>query len=149
METICNDLEKIITTLPVRLNALNPEQLEAKKNPEKWSGKEILGHLIDSATNNLHRFVRGQYEEKPHIVYDQDKWVSLQNYQAIPLTQVIKLWEGANYQIVNVLRNMDESMWNRECNTGKNGEELYTLMWMADDYVKHLNHHIKQIFNAN
>ena len=34
-----------------------------KPFPEKWSKKEVIGHLIDSAQINLQRFTRCTYEE--------------------------------------------------------------------------------------
>ncbi len=48
--------------------------MSIKLFPNKWSKKEIIGHLINSATNNHQRFVRCQFETIPKIVYDQNKW---------------------------------------------------------------------------
>lgn len=76
------ELRLIVTTYSTAFTALQEEDFIAKSNPEKWSKKEIVGHLIDSAQNNLRRFIVGQYEgTPPHVVYDQDFWVKANNYQ--------------------------------------------------------------------
>lgn len=62
MMEISSDLEKIIEETSARLSSMDKTSLDHKPSPGKWSKKEILGHLVDSAGNNLHRFVRGQYD---------------------------------------------------------------------------------------
>jgi hypothetical protein len=53
-----------------------------KSSPDRWSQKEKLGHLIDSAANNHQRIVRVQLEQQPAMPgYEQGKWVELHSYQ--------------------------------------------------------------------
>ncbi len=58
-----------------------PEAWAAKPVPERWSKQEVLGHLIDSAMNNIRRLVVSQYEPNQKMIYYQDQWVAAQNYQ--------------------------------------------------------------------
>ncbi|MEJ0080591.1 MAG: hypothetical protein WDM78_06450 [Puia sp.] len=51
-----------------------------KAGPNKWSKKEIIGHLIDSAQINLQRFVRATYTENFKVTYEQMEWVDAQQY---------------------------------------------------------------------
>lgn len=145
MKKIALELEDKIIKITNQLNQLGEAEINEKPGPEKWSKKEIMGHLTDSAHNNLNRFVRGQYEDLPHIVYDQDHWVALQNYQEMPFQMVLQYWQIMNHMIANVLRNISAEDEERQCNTGIDGEELYSLKWLAQDYLKHLDHHIKQV----
>jgi hypothetical protein len=120
--------------------------LSAKPLPNKWSGKEVIGHLIDSAQNNLRRFIVGQYESAPpKITYEQDFWVNANGYQQMSATDVIALWKLINERIVAVLSNMPEMNYKRNADTGKITVQLHTLEFLADDYVKHLKHHINQV----
>ena len=146
MLEISRVLEKTINETSEKLALLDSLSMDHKPSAGKWSKKEILGHLIDSANNNLNRFIRGQYENEPHIVYDQDQWVVLQNYQAMPFEKVRLLWKASNHQIVNVLKNIPPQSFDRQCNTGRNQKELHSLSWLAEDYLAHLHHHLKQIF---
>ena len=99
--------------------------------------------MIDSAQNNIRRFIISQYEESPHIVYRQDIWVSLSGYQHWNSNDLIELWFLLNKQICTILENMPKGMSERKCLT----EQLHTLEWLADDYIEHLSHHLHQVLN--
>jgi hypothetical protein len=82
MNSTVNELLSVINDYSQRFEKFSEEEFSAKPDPSKWSKKEVLGHLIDSAQNNLRRFVVGQYEMvPPKITYDQDFWVAANGYQ--------------------------------------------------------------------
>lgn len=143
METIAASLEILINDYAPLLNQLSIDELSFKPSPYKWSKKEILGHLIDSAQNNIRRFIVSQCEETPTVIYDQDKWVIINNYQHSKTSDLINLWFLLNKQIVSILKNTSYEMAQRNCRT----KEAYTIKWLAEDYVKHLKHHVHQVLN--
>lgn len=143
MQTIITKLEKIISDYTPQLQQLNETEFSYKPFPAKWSGKELLGHLVDSAQSNIRRFVVAQHEEKPYIVYAQNEWVIAANYQNYPLNDLVDLWTLINKHIVIILTNMPESVLSREVQTG----DIHTIKWLAADYNKHLLHHLHQILN--
>jgi hypothetical protein len=145
MENITTELQEIVTSFSTKIKVIKTDEFNAKPNPEKWSKKEVLGHLIDSAHNNLRRFVVGQYEQEPNIVYDQDFWVSANDYQEMKDADVIALWQLLNERIIAILTNMPVENYDRTCNTGKISPSIHTVQWIAADYVKHLKHHLNQI----
>src|ERR1044071_4459802 len=98
-ETI-NRLDHLLKTIPPLLNAIPENEFKAKPRPERWSKQEILGHLIDSATNNHQRFVRIQFEEDPKITYDQDKWNACNFYSDLNKEHVIKFWTMYNTHLM-------------------------------------------------
>lgn len=131
-------------TIPTKLKAISEAEFYHKPTPDKWSKKEVMGHLIDSAANNLQRFIRGQYEESPVIFYDQNQWVNLQDYQAEDSAAIITLWEVNNRHLARVIAKIPESSLSRMC-IGKDGKPL-TLAFLIQDYLTHLEHHLDQIF---
>ena len=141
MQLISSRLETFINQHLAALQAIPEQQMIYKPSPAKWSKKEIIGHLIDSAQNNIRRFVVSQYEETPHIVYNQDKWVAIAAYQQYEVNDLINLWFALHKHLVNILKNMSPEMGNRTCRT----QTLHTLEWLAEDYLKHLRHHIHQV----
>ena len=143
MESIANDLNATIDKNLSALKFISEDEFNFKPSPSKWSKKEILGHLIDSAQNNIRRFVVAQYDERPKIVYNQDKWVAIVNYQHYNLPDLISLWYLLNKHICQVLKSMSPEMAKRESET----EELHTLEWLAQDYIKHLLHHLHQVLD--
>jgi hypothetical protein len=120
---------------------------EIKPAADQWSGKEIIGHLIDSANNNLNRFVRCTYEQDFKLVYAQNEWVTAQCYQDAKIEDLLTIWRLLNRQISRVLKNYPVQFLQNTCDTGKTGVNLRTVEWLAKDYVIHLDHHLKQIMN--
>ncbi len=129
--------------LPGKLQLLSTEKFSFKPNLNKWSKKEILGHLLDSAANNHLRFVRGQLEDTPTIFYQQDDWVSIQAYQSENVEILITLWESYNRHLAHVISQIASENLKKQCR-GKDGT-LVTLSFLIEDYVQHLEHHLKQI----
>ncbi len=127
-------LEKLCSIIPQILNNINDKELNLRTSPEKWSKKEIIGHLIDSATINHHRLVRVQFEDISTIQYDQNKWVEMNHYQEINSFQIISFWKIYNLQIVELIKKV------------KMEEENYqTIEFVFNDYVDHLEQHLRQI----
>lgn len=138
MHSIASRLEILINDYIVQLNDINEEQFSEKPSPVKWSKKEIIGHLIDSAQNNIRRFIVAQYEDNPTITYNQDKWVVASNYQYMNSSVVIELWYLLNKQIISILQHTSQETAQRTCISG----EVHTIEWLAEDYIRHLKHHI-------
>ena len=143
MKQTIQQLELIILDYTPQLRQRDEENFSFKPSATKWSGKEYLGHLIDSAQSNIRRFIVAQYEDKPYIVYDQEKWVIAANYQDYRLDDLINLWVLINKHIVVILKNLPAGGDAREAQT----QALHTVEWLAADYNKHLLHHLHQILN--
>ena len=145
MKTAGNELHEIVATCKEQLKRITEADAAKKINPDKWSKKEELGHLVDSAFNNHRRFIVAQYEHHPKIVYDQNYWVQAGHYQQQPFATLVSLWEILNLQICEVLESIPHESFEKTCNTGKDEIELHTIRWLASDYVKHLLHHLHHI----
>jgi uncharacterized damage-inducible protein DinB len=143
--SIADRIEETVTRYAAALARLSPADLDARRAPGKWSRKEILGHLLDSAQNNIQRFVRGQYEDNPKIVYAQDEWVRLQGYQHYDGKDLLQLWLLLNRHLCRVVRAIDPAGLERTCNTGATAVELRTLSFLANDYLAHMIRHLEQL----
>lgn len=138
-------LKNIVEQELLRFEKISEESWSYKISPEKWSKKEILGHLCDSALTNIRRFVVTQYKENENIVYDQDFWVKAQNYQNISTSEIISLWKFLNFQIVHAVENIPDEMLQRTCDTTKTEPQRFTLEFIIQDYLDHLQYHLKAI----
>jgi len=125
------------------LQKMSEEEFSFKPSPDKWSKKEILGHLIDSAANNHQRFVRVQFEDVPTITYDQNMWNRYSYHSQVTTAQLITFWETYNRQLAELIIHIPHSNLLRECRIGK--ENNVTLGWLINDYLRHLEHHLKQL----
>ena len=150
MEEVAKELDDIVKGFIVRIEEIPDDLFSSKPLPDKWSKKEVLGHLIDSGQTNLRRFVCGQYDAIPtKIVYEQDFWVRANNYREMERKDTMELWRLINLQIANVLRTMPKENYTKECDSNKKEPQLKTLEWLASDYVKHLKHHLNQIIKGS
>jgi hypothetical protein len=143
MITIAKEAETITIEYLSQLNSITEDEWTYKPSPTKWSKKESIGHLIDSAENNIRRFIVAQYEESPAIIYNQDKWVSINNYQQWDTQNLIQLWYLLNKQIADILKNTSDDIAQRTVQS----EVLHSIEWLAQDYIKHLKHHLHQVLN--
>lgn len=118
-----------------------------QKSPDKWSRQEILGHLIDSALNNLKRFTEAQFASAPYSVqpYDQNQLVVVNRYQDLPLNHLLTLWQSLNSQIVYVAETIPPETLSQPIYLGSSSPANCTLQWLIDDYVNHLEHHLKTL----
>jgi transcriptional regulator len=142
IEKALNRLEYIINLTPKMLTEISEENMSTKPSPTKWSKKEIIGHLIDSATNNHQRFVRGQFENIPEISYDQNNWNEFSFYNQIESKQIISFWTIYNKQIIEIIKRIRKENLEKQIKIGNN---ILTLGFLIIDYVEHLEHHLKQI----
>jgi hypothetical protein len=104
--------------------------------------KEILGHLIDSATNNHQRFVRAIVETAPAVAYDGDDRVNAQHYQEQDRALMLQFWESYNRLLAGIIGKIKEDDLIKTCRVK---EDVLTLQFLIEDYLRHLEHHLKQL----
>jgi hypothetical protein len=147
VESVANDLLSAIK-IAERLRKIDEAAASKRPAPGKWSSKEILGHLVDSAANNHQRFVRLQLSGRIDLPgYDGDGWVEVQRYQERPWHEIIDLWQMYNVQLASLIRHVDSkalrNIWHMP--DGKDAD----LEFIMSDYVVHLRHHLEQINSLN
>ena len=145
MKKVAEELRGIIEKVTPMLQSLGGENIAQRPAPKKWSQKEILGHLIDSACNNQQKFVRMMQQPKLEFPgYAQDDWVDLQNWADADWTAMIELWRAYNRHIAFLIETIDPKFYGNEIMI--EGVGPFTLEFILPDYVEHLKHHVKQIF---
>ncbi len=142
--SISEKIRETISAAKPELLKISPEIAAKKSGPGSWSKKEILGHLIDSASNNHQRFVRGaQNAAMDFPVYKQDPWVEVQHYNEMNWSNLIELFYQYNYHISYVIDFLPAESLNNLCNIGKENPAI--LKFVIEDYLRHLKHHLDKI----
>ncbi|WHY13023.1 DinB family protein [Peribacillus frigoritolerans] len=142
MKNVIDGINHWIGFIPEELNRMTEKEINHRPMPHKWSKKEILGHLCDSALNNMNRFIKIQYEEHPYVIqsYNQDQWVLAQNYQERPLDEIVNLFCTLNKQIIHIITNTPNERLSNLCDIGNN--QLKSMEWLIKDYLEHMEHHL-------
>jgi len=132
------------------LQTLDDDSTAQRPGAGKWSPREILGHLIDSAANNHQRFVRARWQhDLVFAAYDQDGWVEAQRYQDAPWQELVTLWASYNRHLARVMAaapaSLRQTSHTNHSFDGVPAGEPATLQHFMNDYVRHLDHHLRQI----
>ena len=159
MNDLASKLNSVLELTEKKLKTINEQQSSKKPSPDKWSSKEILGHLIDSSVNNMIRFVNGQFKDDLVFAgYDQNKWVEAQNYQNAGWDFLVDLWRLNNLQLVRLIESIPDEILKRPT-TNHNFDQIEwkelsksepaTMDYLIDDYIGHMKYHLNQIFKTN
>lgn len=134
--------KKLIESKVPTLQSLSDSEFNDPPAPDKWSKKEILGHLIDSATNNHQRWVRAQFEPSPIIRYSQNLWVQHACHSSMQTATLIHTWEAYNLYLLEMVSLIPEPFLQSPV---YQSDTPLTLENSIKDYVLHLEHHLQQI----
>lgn len=153
---VLDEYRTLILSAEARLLGMAESAAERPRIPGKWSPKEIIGHLIDSASNNHRRFVLAQFtDDLLFDGYEQDAWVMVQQYQQEEWRQLVTLWKTFNLHLLHaVSRFPEESLTKERKNHNLHLRAFHpapedrpaTLEYFIRDYFDHLKHHLAQIF---
>jgi hypothetical protein len=155
MPDLADELRSTLASESTRLLAITDDVAGTRPSLGKWSPKEVIGHLIDSATNNHGRFVRAQLsDDMVFDGYEQDAWVRVQHYNDRPWMELVSLWRALNGHIAEVVGKMTPESLSRQ-RTRHNLDQIawrtvpldqpVTLDYFVRDYVAHMKHHLGQI----
>ncbi|RPI44017.1 MAG: DinB family protein [Bacteroidetes bacterium] len=148
-ETLAQRILRLVKEWEPKLEGLQSGVITQRRNSQNRTIKQIVGHMIDSASNNTHRIVHLQYRESPlrfpnyASLGNNDRWIAIQNYQEENWGTLVSLWKYANIHIVHVIRNIDPAKLDRQWYYSDDG--LISLEKMILDYLPHLELHLGEI----
>jgi hypothetical protein len=148
-ESLTREIVSFIEIWEIKLSAIPEKTLLTRRNNQNRTIKQILGHLIDSTSNNIHRVVHLQYQKSPFdfpnyaTFGNNDRWIAIQNYQNEEWNAMIQLWKYLLLHLCHVIKNIDESKLENEWIAGP--KRKITLRSLLVEYLKHLKLHLSEI----
>jgi hypothetical protein len=143
------ELLNLIKEWEPKFLSLSADLITFRLNNESWTIKETVGHMVDSASNNIHRIIHLQYQPNPLVYPDyanlgnNDRWVAIQNYQTESWYDLVQLWKYSNLHIVHVINNVNMNKLDNEWITALNSH--VSLKAMIIDYLRHFKLHLSEI----
>jgi hypothetical protein len=141
---VAGELLSVVEAASEALREIDDREASLRSAPGAWSKKELLGHLLDSAANNHHRFIRAQQvEELTFPAYEQEHWVTSQGYGERPWTELVDLWRLYNRHLAHVISMIPEERLAVMCVIGP--DKPVSLGYLIEDYLVHLRHHLQEL----
>lgn len=150
-----NGFRHTLDSAATDLKQISEQQSSIPRSDGKWSSKEIIGHLIDSAANNHQRFVQAQFtDDLVFSGYEQEQWVASQRYQQRPWSELIQLWHLYNQHILHIMEvtpaDVRKKLRQKHnlhviASDTISEDEPVTLDYFMRDYVEHMKKHLQQI----
>jgi hypothetical protein len=148
-EPLCKEIETLVAEWEPKLSSLNEETISQRRNIQNRTIKQIVGHLIDSASNNIHRIVHLQNLEPPLVfpnyasLGNNDRWIAIQDYQNEDWNILVQLMKYSYLHISHVIRNVDPDKLNNEWIAGH--DRNIKLKDLIVDFLRHLKLHLSEI----
>lgn len=143
------ELLRLVSEWELRLLSLPEEVIGNRRNIQNRTIKQIVGHMVDSASNNTHRIIHLQYNASPLIYPDyanlgnNDRWIAIQNYQNENWENLVQLWKYSNLHIAHVIDNVNPEKLNNEWISALH--QQVSLKAMILDYLSHFKLHLNEI----
>ncbi len=148
-EGMCRELSSLIEQWTPKLLALDSEVVAERRNSQNRTIRQIVGHMVDSASNNTHRIVHLQYQPSPLVFPcyathgNNDRWIAIQNYQDEDWNDLVQLWKCSNAHIVHVIANMNADKLKNIWISGL--DEEISLEAMVADFPRHFKLHLSEM----
>jgi len=141
---LASDLRAVVEN-GMRMLAARYDEASASRPPANggWSAKQVVGHLIDSAGNNIQRAVRLSIDAELRMPgYKQAEWVAVQGYQDRQWAELLSLWQMLNLHFAQTVERVNKAHLSRIWFLG---EDRITLGFMLEDYIAHMKHHLTRM----
>ena len=148
-DSISQELLSLIDDWYLKLLALPDDVITERRNSQNRTIKQIVGHMVDSASNNTHRIIHLQYQPSPLIFPDyanlgnNDRWIAIQNYQEEDWKNLVQLWKYIHIHFCHVIRNIKSTKLENQWISALN--EKITLEAMVVDFPRHFKLHLEEI----
>lgn len=148
-ETTVKEITSLVNEWESKLLSLPEDVISIRRNSQNRSIKQIVGHLVDSTTNNTHRTVHLQYCETPldfpnYATFgNNDRWISIQNYQDENWNNLVQLWMFSTFHFAHIIQQINPEKLNNVWLAG--ADEKVTLQEMVEYFLTHLKLHLREI----
>ena len=108
--------------------------------PDKWSVKEVLGHLCDSERIFAYRLLRiARADATPLPGFDENAYVPAADFDARPLAELVREFQAIRASTITLAEGLPSVGWERR---GQASGKSITTRALAYIMVGHVTHHL-------
>lgn len=125
---------------PRLLSGVSEPQAGFRYAPDKWSVKEVLGHMMDCERVFAYRALRfARADETPLPGFEENDWVPAANFDRRSLPDLLAEYEAVRVASVTMFSSFDEAALMRR---GKANDDVMSVRAVAHIIAGHELHHV-------
>jgi hypothetical protein len=137
-EDILSTLDQQRREAMLLLSCRDDEEGDFRYAPEKWSAKEVLGHVCDTERIFAYRALRfSRADATPLEGFEQDDYVRNGAFSQRPLSDLVEDFIAVRRATLSLLRNLDEAAWVRRGIANKNEVSVRALAYIIAGHELH------------
>lgn len=143
MKNLSKELLELIEDFKSEFISIGENFASIKLSEDKWTLKEIIGHLVDSASNNHQRILRMKMTDHLNFPdYKNTQWLELQQHNRMKFADLLGLFYFYNKLLANIIENISEEelvhRWEVQWDPK---EDFIILEALVKHYVVHMRGH--------
>lgn len=132
-------LDKQLETTLALLASIPETQAGYRYEPDKWSIRELVGHVIDAERIFAYRALRfARNDRTPVPGFEQDDYVRHGSFEAYPLGELAAEFESVRRSTIFLFKHLSEEAWLRR---GVANESEMSVRALAYSIAGHELHH--------
>jgi hypothetical protein len=137
-DDILNTLDQQRRDTMLLLSGRDEEDGDFRYAPDKWSAKEVLGHVCDTERVFAYRALRfARADATPVAGFEQDDYVRNGPFAQRPLADLVEDFIAVRRATLSLLRNLDEAAWPRRGIANKNEVSVRALAYIIAGHELH------------
>ena len=137
-EDILSALDQQRREMMLLISCRDDEDGDFRYAPEKWSAKEVLGHVCDTERIFAYRALHiARADATPIEGFEQDDYVRNGPFAQRPLADLVEDFIAVRRATLSLLRNLDEAAWSRRGIANKNEVSVRALAYIIAGHELH------------
>jgi hypothetical protein len=137
-EDILNTLDQQRRDTMLLLSGRDEDDGNFRYAPDKWSAKEVIGHVCDTERVFAYRALRiSRADATPLEGFEQDDYVRNGPFAERPFCDLVEDFIAVRRATLSLLRNLDEAAWMRRGLANKNEVTVRALAYIIAGHELH------------
>src|SRR5947209_4806371 len=127
------------------LRGLSDEEACFRYAPDKWSIKQVLGHVMDTERIFAYRALRiARADQTPLAGFEQDDYVRNGPFERVSMTELMNEYVAIRNATVSLFRHLSPEAWSRRGLANNNEVTVRALLYIIAGHERHHRQILKE-----